>query len=170
MNEPNPGLCQCGCGHPTSIAPKTIRARGWIKGQPVRFVPGHHAGTGWKDKGASYRQVHTYLLRHFPKTGTCDECGMEAARTEHALIHGREYSRDRGNYRELCVKCHRTYDRTGDHHRGERNVNAKLTAAAVAEIRRRYAGGQTKTALAREYGVTRQVIASVVNGETWRHV
>jgi hypothetical protein len=35
------GLCQCGCGKATRIAPQNHTARGWVKGQPVPFLPGH---------------------------------------------------------------------------------------------------------------------------------
>lgn len=35
-------LCECGCGQPTNIAPKNSKRRGQIKGQPMRFLPGHH--------------------------------------------------------------------------------------------------------------------------------
>ncbi len=35
------GLCQCGCGNPTPIATVTYRKRGWVKGQPIRFLVGH---------------------------------------------------------------------------------------------------------------------------------
>jgi len=34
-------LCECGCGLPAPIAPKTNTYRGWVKGQPLRFVKGH---------------------------------------------------------------------------------------------------------------------------------
>lgn len=52
---------------------------------------------------------------------------------------------------------------------GERNTKAKLTWAAVAEIRRRYAaGGVTYRALAAEYGVDFTIIARVVAGKTWK--
>lgn len=34
-------LCQCGCGQPTRRARATIPSRGWIFGQPVRFLHGH---------------------------------------------------------------------------------------------------------------------------------
>src|SRR4051812_42775600 len=37
------GRCQCGCGGATPIARKTNRARGHIKGQPTRCIPGHKA-------------------------------------------------------------------------------------------------------------------------------
>lgn len=35
--------CECGCGRPTSIAKVTDSARGWVAGQPVRFIRGHAA-------------------------------------------------------------------------------------------------------------------------------
>lgn len=34
-------LCECGCGNPTSPAVQTDRRRGWIQGQPLRFVHNH---------------------------------------------------------------------------------------------------------------------------------
>jgi hypothetical protein len=37
------GLCECGCGRRTKVAPQTWRAVGWIKGQARRFVRGHNA-------------------------------------------------------------------------------------------------------------------------------
>jgi hypothetical protein len=36
------GLCECGCGNAAPIATRTERARGWVKGQPIRFVNGHY--------------------------------------------------------------------------------------------------------------------------------
>jgi hypothetical protein len=35
-------LCECGCGESAPIARVTWKARGWVKGQPVRFVHGHN--------------------------------------------------------------------------------------------------------------------------------
>lgn len=35
------GLCQCGCGQRTAIHKYTFKARGWVKGEPARFVLGH---------------------------------------------------------------------------------------------------------------------------------
>lgn len=37
------GLCMCGCGQPTPLAPKTLRKWGNLKGQPLRYLHGHHA-------------------------------------------------------------------------------------------------------------------------------
>jgi len=36
-------LCECGCGAPAPLAPKTCRRRGYVKGQAYRYIRGHHA-------------------------------------------------------------------------------------------------------------------------------
>lgn len=45
MTHPNDtipyGFCHCGCGRKTAIATRTNLARGVIKGQPSRYLPGH---------------------------------------------------------------------------------------------------------------------------------
>jgi hypothetical protein len=54
---------------------------------------------------------------------------------------------------------------------GEANPQAKLTAADVTAIRRRYAaGGISQRALAAEMGVCQGTISHVVRGNAWRHV
>lgn len=40
----NVKLCECGCGLPTPIATMTRKAKGHVKGQPVRFIAGHKPG------------------------------------------------------------------------------------------------------------------------------
>jgi hypothetical protein len=34
-------LCECGCGQPAPLAPRTRNDAGWIKGQPLQFIKGH---------------------------------------------------------------------------------------------------------------------------------
>lgn len=47
------GECWCGCGEKTNLAPSTNRTRGWVAGEPVRYLHGHYAreagggGKGW---------------------------------------------------------------------------------------------------------------------------
>jgi hypothetical protein len=36
------GFCACGCGQQTPIAKDTNRSKGDVKGQPKKWVPGHH--------------------------------------------------------------------------------------------------------------------------------
>jgi hypothetical protein len=37
------GHCHCGCGQKTGLARFTAGSRGWVKGQPLRFLKGHGA-------------------------------------------------------------------------------------------------------------------------------
>jgi hypothetical protein len=57
------------------------------------------------------------------------------------------------------------------HAHGERDGNAKLTAAAVLAIRRRYAqGGIYHRELAAEYGVSPSNIGAILTRQTWAHL
>lgn len=35
------GLCQCGCGATTGVAPENDRSKSWVKGAPLKFIRGH---------------------------------------------------------------------------------------------------------------------------------
>jgi hypothetical protein len=55
--------------------------------------------------------------------------------------------------------------------KGERHGMAKLTAASVIDIRRRYrAGGVTQPQLAREYGVSDAHICGIIKRKFWAHI
>ena len=109
-------LCSCGCGQPVSTAKQDDPQRGYAKGQPVRFIRGHNLKAAhppwWKGDEAGYGAIHAYLLKHYPKAGTCEECSRQVP-TEFALIKGRQYTRIRSDYRELCKRCHNIYDGIG---------------------------------------------------------
>lgn len=52
---------------------------------------------------------------------------------------------------------------------GERCHSARLTAADVVSIRKRFADGEEQAALAREHGITPRAITKVVRRLSWRH-
>lgn len=52
----------------------------------------------------------------------------------------------------------------------EDHPNARLTIAAVQDIRRRYEAGERVTDLAREYGVTFPAVKRAATRQTWRQV
>jgi ribosome-binding protein aMBF1 (putative translation factor) len=52
--------------------------------------------------------------------------------------------------------------------RGERNGRAKLTAASAAEIRKREAAGEKRSALAAEFGVDPAVVRRIAEGTAWK--
>jgi DNA invertase Pin-like site-specific DNA recombinase len=50
---------------------------------------------------------------------------------------------------------------------GRRNGSAKLTPEAAAEIRQRYAAGESQAALGRAFGITQRAVWQVVHRLTW---
>lgn len=50
------GLCECGCGQKTMPARQTAVSKGWIKGEPVRYVCGHAGGSKNKRRGGHLRR------------------------------------------------------------------------------------------------------------------
>lgn len=84
---PNPtGLCQCGCGAPTTLATSTARRRQALKGEPVRYLLGH---------GAAHSRVGEYEV---------DENGCWI--WQHSLTAGYGYLKRDGE-----TKAHRWYYR-----------------------------------------------------------
>lgn len=48
VEPPNPsGLCMCGCGEKTALAPDTLVAKGVVAGEPQRYVHGHNSRAGF---------------------------------------------------------------------------------------------------------------------------
>lgn len=60
------GLCSCGCGGRTKLAPKTDARRGWVRGEPQPYLRGHAA---WKDQGP--RWVEGPIPVDRPDLGPC---------------------------------------------------------------------------------------------------
>ena len=60
-------LCQCGCGTPVRLAPVNDRSKGWVKGQPLKFIKGHGVGAAAQIKAAAALgtktiSTHGYVL------------------------------------------------------------------------------------------------------------
>ncbi len=45
------GYCQCGCGQKTSIAKQSNSRRGDVRGEPVKFLPGHGRNLAYLKEG-----------------------------------------------------------------------------------------------------------------------
>jgi hypothetical protein len=59
----------------------------------------------------------------------------------------------------------------GRYEKGEKTGRAKLTEAAVREIRRLFAAGcHNKAALSMQFGVSRPAIRLIVLGKCWKHI
>jgi hypothetical protein len=60
--------------------------------------------------------------------------------------------------------------RDGTSNQGERCAAVRLTDAIVLECRRRYATGETQTALAAEFAVSSGAMNRAIKGYTWKHL
>lgn len=60
-------LCECGCGEPAPIAKKNHTRSGYVKGQPLRFIKGHH------QKMRKYAPAEERFWEKVDKRGP-DEC------------------------------------------------------------------------------------------------
>jgi hypothetical protein len=63
------GLCMCGCGQRTLLAPRTRPHRNEVAGQPQRFVNGHHGrlmtgprASGWRGGRWTSTSGYVYIL------------------------------------------------------------------------------------------------------------
>lgn len=146
-------LCECGCGQPAPIAKFSRKKVGHKKGEPVRFIKGHslriarprnqpsgEAHTRWMGDQASVLALHKYITRHFPKAGVCEFCSARG-RTDYALIAGRQYSRSREDYIELCKPCHHGYDSGTTRLRG---ADGRFVANDIPPVWRTYRQRQRK--------------------------
>lgn len=82
------GLCLCGCGGRTSLAPKTMASRGWIKGQPLRYIHGHSGGPPTRiwDESAYVVADLGYVNPCLLWTGSVDRDGYGRVRYRGELI------------------------------------------------------------------------------------
>ena len=187
------GLCQCGCGKPTSVATRTYRRWGHVPGQPVRFVRGHSLANPFNISSRFWPRVQ--------KTENCwiwtgakigDGYGIlmingrriQAHRVAWALEYGPVPSGISILHRcdnPPCVRPDHLFQGTakdnlrdmvakGRSARGEKNGQAKLTSKTVYMIRSRYIAGERQCDLMRDYNLSRTNAFFIVSGKTWGHV
>lgn len=66
----------------------------------------------WKGNNASYISIHQWISRHYGSASRCESpnCSKKSVSFEYALLKGKEHSRKRENYWQLCQSCHVKYD------------------------------------------------------------
>lgn len=65
----------------------------------------------WRGNNVSYLTKHQWIHRHYGKANKCENkyCIKKCKKYEWSNISGK-YSRNRNDYRRLCVSCHRRID------------------------------------------------------------
>ena len=105
--------CGCGCGEQIHSVGKAGKPVVYKLGHRHRLPVAHPVGEAhpnWKGDKSLPGTIHDWINRWYEKSGTCEECGAEG-RTHFAFNHRLgEHTRNRGDYRELCPKCHNLWD------------------------------------------------------------
>lgn len=52
------GFCHCGCGQKTDIACQTARAKGWVRGEPLKWLHGHSRRKHYVDVPKRQKETH----------------------------------------------------------------------------------------------------------------
>ncbi len=120
-------------------------------------------GRGLRVDGVVKAHRHAYTLAHGPiPPGLVvrHRCDVPACvNPDHLEI---------GTYKDNTRDCIERGRKTAPPvHRGERNVNARLTVERVREIRRRRAAGEKLCAIARDLGVSGSTTGRVASGRAW---
>ena len=178
------GFCQCGCGASAPIASQSNTRNGWIKGQPVRFVRGHH----WGDRGPDYVEENRgyatpcWVWQHHISTNGYARMNI-AGRS--VGIHRLNYERKHGrvppgkDLDHLCAPYGGPRHCVNPDHvepvtRAEnlrRGRGVKLSEREVLEIRRRFIDeGEPHDHLTREFGISRNSLWAIVSGKSWADV
>lgn len=172
-----PKYCECGCGKRTPLAKRTRPCRGYVEGQPTRFVVGHHnggrrrpPGPQWLVKDCGYLTPCRLWQRHLTKDGYGERRVGRRLRPTHVV----EWEAVNGPVPEGLQIDHLCRQRAcGEPTHLEpvpqivnlrRSLVAKLNPEAVLAIR----GSTLTTAeLAKKFGVANRTIAAIRSGERW---
>lgn len=170
------GYCECGCGQRTPLAPKNERARGWVKGQPIRFVYGHYRRS---DQAGHVEQACGYGTPCWLWQGARDKngYGVARARSPRMAAHRLYYERAYGPVPEglqldhlcrvpLCVNPEHLEPVTSAENT-RRGAQTKITAADALEIAR---SNERNVDLASRFGIAASTVCNIRKGRIWRDV
>jgi hypothetical protein len=179
------GFCHCGCGQKTRLAHRNFYQRGWIKGEPLRFISGHNAartGTGlalddgYVERDCGYRSpcwVWTY--GHDPNGYGMKRVGRTNRRA-HVVLWEREHGPVPAG-RQLDHLCRNRTCVNPDHlepvthaENCRRGAQAILSKDDVRVIRARIDRGEGNQIIASDFGVTHYCISDIRRGKSWRGI
>lgn len=168
-----PGYCHCGCGGKTEISSVSNKSKGWIRGQPKRFINYHHIRLQRKSPVP-------YIVRDdgcWEWQWSTDSSGYGHIRIDGRLrsAHIVFYEKKYGPVPEGKLLDHFFCDNprcvNPDHVRPATNKEntqrgrcAKLSYEQAEMIR---ADCRPASALAQELGVSRSLIKMVRQGRVW---
>lgn len=171
MAEVPYGRCHCGCGGTTKRASQNDLKKGYVKGEPIRYIVGHN-----RRKSPLEYSIDSATGCWVWQRGT-DKLGYGRAHSNGGteLAHRVIYERHRGSIPEglqLDHLCRNPSCVNPDHlepvtnaENCRRGVRAKLTREQARAIRA--AANVRQAELAELYGVSRSTISGIQTGYRW---
>lgn len=174
------GLCLCGCGQTTNVSKQDRRSIGWIKGQPLRYLKGHHTrkapfpyikrGTGFSSPCWSWQ----WKL-------TPDGYGQIERDGRLQRAHRYYYEKKFGvvpKGKELDHLCEVRFCVNPDHLEPVspavnvyRSKAAKLNPELVKQVKAVYdAGLHSQKSVGKQFGISQSQVCRIVNGTAWREI
>lgn len=177
MTGPNPsGLCMCGCGEPAPISTYTSRPRGYVKGEPRRFIHGHNS--------VGRKKPNRYVIEDRGYVTPCWiwQLSVTSHGYGHLRLNGRDAMAHRASYEDAKgpIPAGLTLDHlcrvpaciNPDHldpvtqaENVRRGLATKLTAEQVAEIRE---SSESSRATGQRFGISGTYVSAIRRGGAWK--
>ena len=111
-----------------------------------------------------WRAVHHLVLEAFvgPRPEGMEGCHFPDPDKRNNAVENLRWDTPKGNSSDTV--------KLGRHRHGSRHKDAKISEADVPVIRALVAGGMSRRAVARRYGLSNISVNGIVNRTTWKHV
>lgn len=136
-----------------------------------------HEFTGYLDRNGYGQQSYKGKPEYAHRVAYCEYNGVTLAEISGIVVRHRcdNPACIRGDHLELGTQADNMADmrKRGRQSRGSTRPQSKLTDSAVIDILARWVARDPlngTTALAIEYGVSKSVLSSIVNGKAWTHL
>lgn len=166
-------LCECGCGDPSPISSINSRLKGWVKGQPKRFIHNHHR----RLSGVEYiidKQTGCWIWQRSKDTAGYGLIGIKG-RLEKA--HRHYYKKIKEEIPEGLQLDHLCRNRdcvNPDHlevvtnaENQRRGARAKLSYEKVELIKELRLSGESARFIGNKFGVCHGTILKASKGISW---
>lgn len=174
-------LCECGCGQPAPIATRNDRAKGYVLGQPRRFIIGHNARRRWpgyREEDRGHETPCWIWLGRISSDGYA-RCGLVEGKEE-ALAHRVMFKRAGGvipDGHELDHLC-RVRECVRPSHldpvtpavNNRRRVVVRVNPDIVRAILAEPGGWGSGRRIAQKYGIPPAMVSSIRLGRSWNGV